>query len=132
MLCLGVLGRKKNSASAEVYMLYLDPYEFADATTEFVNYLEPQLMTVIVNTVKKTLELIDGQITDDLTETFVLLGAFAFSAQTFCILEIILADLHTNVKSTGLINVSVSVSVAILNNPYGIQQKTKSMKNRKI
>jgi hypothetical protein len=71
MLCLGVLGRKENSASAEVYMLYLYPYEFADATTEFVNYLEPQLMTVIVNTVEEILEFVNCEVADDLAKTFI-------------------------------------------------------------
>ena len=71
MFRLCIFCRKENRASTEIHMFNLNPYEFADATTELINNLKHQLVVVIVNTVEKALELIDGQIPDDLTETFI-------------------------------------------------------------
>jgi hypothetical protein len=46
--------------------------------------------------------------------------------------RIILVHLHSNVKSVGLINVSVFAIAGPQNNRDGIQQRTKSMKSRKV
>jgi len=132
MSCFCILRRKEDCAATEVYMLYLNPHEFADSTAEFINHLKHQFMSVIVNTVEEILEFVNCEVADDLAKTFIPFWAFAFSARNLRVQIILVVDLHLNVKSLGLINISVSVSVAILNNPYGIQQKTKSIKNRKI
>ena len=58
MLGLCVLGRKVNSASAEVQMLNLNPDEFTYPTAKFVNYLKHQLMIIVVNTIKELAKLI--------------------------------------------------------------------------
>ena len=107
MFSLGILGRKENSASTEVHVLYLDPHKFTDATAEFINYFKHQFVFVIVNTVEKTLELIDGQITDDLAETFVPLGAFPFSARNLTVRIIIMVDLRSNVNSECYLSVCI-------------------------
>lgn len=105
MFCLCILSGKENCASTEVYVLYLGPYELADATAEFVNDLKHQFVVVTVDTVEKTLEFINGQISDDLAETFIRFGAFALSARNLSVWIIIVVDLHSNVKSTGVIKV---------------------------
>lgn len=109
MFGLSIFGRKENSASTKVYMLYLNLYEFADATTELVNYLKHQLMIVIVNTVEEILKFIKGQIADDLAKTFVPSGVFASSAQSLCVRKIMLVHLHSNVKSAEFIKLAFSV-----------------------
>lgn len=62
-------------------------------------------MIVIVNTVEEILEFINGQVADDLAKTFIPLGMFASSAQSFCAGKIMLVHLHSNVKSVEFIKV---------------------------
>ncbi len=109
MLGLGVLSRKEDSAPAEVYVLYLDPDKFADSTSEFINHLKHQLVIVIIYTIEKTLQFISGHIANNLAKTFVSFRAFALSAWNLSVRIIFVVDLHSNVKSAGLINVSHSV-----------------------
>lgn len=132
MSCFCILRGKKDCAATEVYVLYLNPDEFTDPTTKFINNLKHQLMAVIVNAVEEILKLLKRQIADDLAEAFISLGAFAFSARGFWVRRIILVHLHSNVKSVGLINVSVFAIAGPQNNRDGIQQRTKSMKSRKV
>ena len=93
MLGLCIFSRKENSASTEVYMLYLNPNKFADSTTELINYLKHQLMIVIVNTVEEILKFIKCQITDDLAKTFIPLGIFAAFLQSFNIRKMMFVHL---------------------------------------
>lgn len=71
MFGLSILCGEKNCASTEVQMLYLNPDKLADSTAEFIDDLKHQLMIVIVNTIEEILELINGQIADDLAEAFI-------------------------------------------------------------
>jgi hypothetical protein len=55
-----IFSRKENGASVKVQMFYLNPYEFADATTEFIDDLEHKLVKVVVDAVKELPKFIDG------------------------------------------------------------------------
>jgi len=68
---LRILRRKEDSPSTKVYVLYLNPEKFSDTTAKFINYFKHQLMIIIVNTVEEILKLINGQVADDLDETFI-------------------------------------------------------------
>ena len=81
MFGFGMFCREKHCASAEVDVFYLDFYKFSNSAAELVNHLKHQLMTVIVNTVEKTLEFINCEIANDLAEAFMSL-CFAFSFST--------------------------------------------------
>ena len=104
MSCFCILCRKEHRASTEVHVLDLNPHEFADSTAEFINHLEHQLVTVIVNAVEKTLELIGGQVADDLAEAFIPLGGFALLIAQGDNYIVAIFDFHANVKSRGFIN----------------------------
>jgi hypothetical protein len=132
MSCFCILRGKEDCAATEVYMLYLNPHEFTHPAAKLINDLEHQLMAVIVNAVEEILKFLKRQIADDLAKAFIPLGAFAFSARGFWVRRIISVHLHPNVKSAGLINVSVSAMAGPQNNRDGIRQRTKSMKSRKV
>jgi len=104
---LGIFCRKEDSASTEVYVLDLDPDKFTDSTTEFVDHLKHQFVIVVVNAIEETLQLISGHVANDLAEAFISLRAFALLAWSLSARIIIVVDLHSNVKSTGVIKVSV-------------------------
>lgn len=106
---LRIFRRKENSASTRVYVLYLNPDKFSDTTAKFINYFKHQLMIIIVNIVEEILELINGQVADNLAETFIprrTSGPFLQSSYTE---KIVLSHLHSNVKSVRFINISVCV-----------------------
>ena len=104
MSCLGILRRKEDRAATEVYMLNLNPHEFTHPATKFINDLEHQLMTVSVNAVEKTLELISREIANDLSETFVPLGGFPFSVADGDNPIVAIFHFHAIVKSGRFIN----------------------------
>lgn len=106
MLGFGIFCWEINSAPTEVQVFDLYSHELTCSATQLINRLEHQLVIIIVNTVEKILEFINGQVADVLAKTFIPLGVFASSAQSFCVGKIILVNLHSNVKSAGLINVS--------------------------
>jgi hypothetical protein len=70
-LGFGVLGRKKDCASAEADVPDLDLHELTYPAAQLIDHFKHQLVRVIVHGVEELLELIEGQITDDLAETFV-------------------------------------------------------------
>jgi hypothetical protein len=108
MFGLGILSRKENRASTEVSMLDLNPDEFSNTTSELVDHFKHQLVIVVVDTVEKLLQLLDGEIADYLSEAFVFLRMSWLLVQTLSRRSRIsvLFRLHVNVKSQGFINVS--------------------------
>ena len=113
-------------------MLYRDRDKFADSTSEFINHLKHQLVVVVVNAVEEVLEFVNGHISDDLSKTFIRFGAFVLSARNLSVWIIIVVDLHSNVKSAGVIKVSVPVDAAPQNTHDGMQQRTRFAKIRNI
>ena len=98
MFCFGILGRKENRASIEVEMLDLNFDKLSYPAAKLVDYLEHQLVAVIVDTVEKTLKLIKRHVPDDLTKTFIPFGASACLALNLPVPIMIVVDLHLNVK----------------------------------
>jgi hypothetical protein len=89
-------------------------------------------VVIVVNAVEEVLQFINGHISDDLAKAFISFGAFALSARNLSVWIIIVVDLHPNVKSTGVIKVSVPVNATPQNTHDGMQQRTKFARIRKI
>lgn len=72
MVSLGVIRREEYGATIEVHMFVLNANELTDTAAELIDGLEHELVPVIVNAVKELGQFVDGEIPNDLAESFVL------------------------------------------------------------
>ena len=70
-LGLGVFGREEHRVPTEIDVPDLHPDELSHSAAQFIDHLKHQLAAIVLDVVGELLELIGGQVPNDLAEAFV-------------------------------------------------------------
>lgn len=73
---LSVSGREENASSPKVYVLDLDPHEFADAASQFIDQTKHELVPVVGDCVEELPEFLKREIPYRLAKSLVFRSMF--------------------------------------------------------